>query len=91
MNKLGRAILLVVALLARPQSIDAVTFTGTNQPCNAADFALNVGPGSTNLAVSINGLPSAYSYLLLKAGGTPSETNYDFRAVQNMVSNAINL
>src|SRR5262249_9340402 len=65
----------VLALLSR--NVSAQTFVGTNQPGTFQDFPLTVSAGATNLAISIGGSSTTFSDLLLKAGGAPSDTNFD--------------
>lgn len=67
------------------------TLTGTNQPGAAMDFSIPLGPGATNLSLSVAGTASSYSQLLLRAGVAPSATNYDYIALQTGQGNAINL
>src|SRR5438128_3398407 len=84
-----RLILYVSGLLAL--NLSAQTFSGTNAPGAFQDFPLSVGAGATNLAVTITGSPTAFSYLLIKAGGAPSDISYDFIALANGAANSINL
>ncbi len=84
-----RLILYVSALLTL--NLSAQTFSGTNAPGTFQDFALSLGPGATNLAITVPGTASAFSHLLLKAGGAPSDTSYDFIALANGEANSINL
>jgi len=37
-----------------------------------------VGAGATNLSLVVSNKRTAYSYLLLKKGGTPTDTVFDF-------------
>lgn len=69
----------------------AQNFTGTNAPGGFTDIPLSVGPGATNLAISVNGTATTFSYLLLKAGSAPNESDYDFRAALDGSTNFINL
>lgn len=85
------SLVLLLAALAIPAAVNAITFTGTNAPGTTQDFAIPVSPGTTNLAISVNGSAGAYSHLLLKAVTAPSATDYDFIAAQNSTGNAINL
>jgi len=69
----------------------AQVFTGVNSPGGFQDFPFTTGAGATNLAITIPGSPTAFSHLLLKAGATPSDTNYDFIALADGTTNVINL
>lgn len=83
--------LLTLFLVARNSSAQSYTITGTNQPGTTTDIPITLVPGSTNLSVSVAGSGAAYSHLLLKAGATPNDLDYDFGAAQNGTTNAINL
>src|SRR6266404_9819811 len=67
------------------------TFNGTNASGAFQDFNITTGPGATNLSLTVGGSASAYSYLLLKKGVAPSNTSYDYIALANGQTNAINL
>jgi hypothetical protein len=67
------------------------TLTGTNQPGTTTDFAIPLPAGTTNLSFSVAGNNTTYSHLLLKAGATPNDLDYDFIAAQNGATNALNL
>src|SRR6185369_12735146 len=69
----------------------AQTFTGVNAPGGFQDFPLTIGPGATNLAITLPGTTNSFSHLLLKRGVAPSDTSYDFIALANGQTNAINL
>jgi len=69
----------------------AQTFFGTNAPGTAQDFAFTIAPGATNLSVTVAGTATNFSHLLLKKGGTPSDSDFDFIAQLDGVTNAINL
>ncbi len=67
------------------------SFTGTNAPGAFQDFPLSLRPAATNLAIVVPGNSTTFSWLLLKKGATPSDTDYDFIALANGQTNAINL
>ena len=91
MKTLRTLLCLAGALLAQPGVLNAITLTGTNQPGVASFFQVAVAAGTTNLAISVNGNASAFSYLSLKAGAVPGTGDFDFSAAQSSTSNAINL
>jgi len=59
---------------------DAQTFVGTNAPGQGSNYTFTVGTGATNLSLVVSNSAAAYSYLLLKNGGTPTDTVFDFAA-----------
>ncbi|MGH7972285.1 MAG: hypothetical protein ACREIC_26535, partial [Limisphaerales bacterium] len=67
------------------------TFLGTNAPGTGTDFTFTIGAGATNLSLVISNSAVAYSYLLLKNGGTPTDTVFDFASRLNGQTNEINL
>ncbi len=68
------------------------TFTGTNAPGGGTNFSFSVPAGATNLSLVISNSAPAYSYLLLKRGGTASDSVFDFASrLSGAVSNQINL
>ena len=69
----------------------AASYSGSNVPGAWQDFALSPAAGATNLSLSVAGTPAAYSHLLLKRGGPPGPTDYDFAAKLNGQGNAIHL
>ncbi|MBI5384190.1 MAG: LamG domain-containing protein [Verrucomicrobia bacterium] len=69
----------------------AQTFVGTNQPGQATDFTFTLGAGTTNLSLVVSNDASEWSYLLLKRGGLPSDTDYDFASRLDRTNNQINL
>ena len=88
-STLLRRALFLALLTASP--VLAQSFSGVNSPGGFQDFPFSTGVGATNLAITLPGTPSAFSHLLLKAGGSPSDTNYDFIALANGTTNVINL
>ncbi len=71
-------------------------FVGTNAPGAASNFAFTNPVAVTNLSLTIsNNTGGAFSHLLLKQGGTPTDSDYDFIAqldgAPSSVTNAINL
>ena len=81
----------IYALLSWVGSGSAQDFAGTNSPGGFTDIAFTVGVGATNLSLSVAGAATTFSHLLLKAGATPSNSSFDFRAAQDGQTNAINL
>ncbi len=67
------------------------TYQGTNQPGQGANFAVSLSAGATNLSLVVSNSASAYSYLLLKKGGTASDTDFDFAARLAGQTNRLNL
>jgi hypothetical protein len=84
--RLGLTLAVLTGLNAMAQ-----TFTGVNTPGGFQDFPLTIGPGATNLAITVPGTTNSFSHLLLKRGVAPSDTSYDFIALANGQTNAINL
>src|SRR5262245_5592390 len=81
----------LLALLLSGLKVSSQTFTGTNPSGTFQDFAFSVGGTATNLAITIPGSTNVFSHLLLKKGAAPSDTSYDFIALANNQTNAINL
>ena len=69
----------------------AQNFIGTNNSGAGTNFNFTVGAGATNLSLVVSNSSTAYSYLLLKNGGTPTDTSFDFAARLNGATNEINL
>ena len=78
-------------LLAGVLSVSAQTFVGTNSPGQGSNFTFTVVAGATNLSVVVSNNATAYSCLLLKKGGTPTDTIFDFAARLDGQTNEINL
>lgn len=55
------------------------------------DFPITIPASVTNVAISVGGTASTYSHLLLRAGATPTDANYDFIAARDGQANALNL
>ena len=72
-------------------SVSAQPFAGTNAPGTGSNYTFTVGAGATNLSLVISNNATAYSYLLLKKGGTPTDTSFDYAARLNGATNEINL
>jgi large repetitive protein len=90
-NAIAKTLLVFFGLACFTQATFAINFPGTNAPGATSDFPFTTGAGATNLSLTISNTLTAYSHLLLKAGGTPSDTNYDFIAQIDGPTNAINL
>src|SRR5580765_3961274 len=71
--------------------VSAQPFVGTNAPGTGSNYTFTVGVGATNLSLVISNTASAYSYLLLKNGGTPTDTVFDWAARLTGATNEINL
>ncbi|MDW8382549.1 MAG: LamG-like jellyroll fold domain-containing protein [Verrucomicrobiota bacterium] len=69
----------------------AQTFVGTNSPGTGTDFVITLGVGSTNLSLVVSNSGTAWSHLLLKRGGAPTDANFDFISRLDGVNNRINL
>lgn len=67
------------------------SFVGTNAPGTATNFSFTVPAGTTNLSLVVSNNAAAYSYLLLKKGGTPTDTDFDFISRLNGRTNQVNL
>src|SRR4030095_5246470 len=65
------------ALLAT-SSVFAQVFTGTNAPGAGQNFSFSVGPGVTNLALTVPGSAAGYSSIYLRKGSAPDRVVYDF-------------
>ena len=72
-------------------SASGQTFVGTNSPGQGTNYTFTIGAGATNLSLVISNNASAYSYLLVKRGGTPTDTFFDFAARLDGQTNEINL
>ena len=82
----------LLALLTLSPLLPAQTFVGTNQPGGATNFTFTLPAGVTNLSLTISNTATAFSHLLLKKGGEPTDTDADFAArVNGKFTNAINL
>lgn len=72
-------------------SVGAQIFSGTNAPGSDTNFNFNIGAGATNLALVISNSANAWSHLLLKKGGTPTDHDFDFIARLDGKTNVIAL
>ena len=81
---------LSLVLLAAVNS-HAQLFPGTNSPGQGTNYTFTLGAGATNLSLVISNSATTYSYLLLKAGGTPTDTTFDFASRLTGQTNEINL
>lgn len=83
---------LLFLLLCQPSlRLAAQSFVGTNAPGGATNFNFNVSVGATNLSLVVSNSANTYSYLLVKRGGTPTDTDFDFVSRVNGRTNHINL
>ena len=69
--------LLVMASLAS-FSVLADDFNGTNSPGTGTNFTFSLAPDATNLSLTVPGSSGAWSWLLLKKGGDPTDVDFDF-------------
>ena len=67
------------------------SFVGTNAPGQGSNFVFSIGPETTNFSLLISNNATAYSYLFLKRGGVPADTDFDYTARLVGQTNAINL
>ncbi|HWY29523.1 MAG TPA: hypothetical protein VNX46_02135, partial [Candidatus Acidoferrum sp.] len=90
--KLNRLCFLSLGLLLLvPFGAGAQTFVGTNAPGQGTNYSFTLSAGATNLSLVISNSSTTYSYLYLKAGGTPTVTSFDFAATLTGQTNEINL
>jgi hypothetical protein len=87
----GRSLLLLALLAFGAGSTSAQTFSGNNAPGAFQDFTITIGAAASNVCVTVPGSATPFSHLLLKRGGAPSYTDFDFIALQDGRTNAINL
>src|ERR1700733_1370149 len=78
-------------LLLASLGAGAQTFVGTNAPGQGTNYTFSLSSGATNLSLVISNSSTTYSYLYLKAGGTPTVTSFDFAATLTGQTNEINL
>ena len=71
--------------------VSSQTFVGTNAPGAATNYSITVPAGSTNLSLVVSNTAAVYSHLLVKKGGTPTDTDFDFISRLNGQGNQINL
>jgi hypothetical protein len=69
----------------------AQTFSGTNAPNSGSNFSFPVGAGATNLSLVISNNATSFSHLLLKRGGVPTSSDFDFIARLDGATNQISL
>ena len=73
------------------QLASAQSFIGTNAPGGATNYSLTIPITATNVSLVISNNATAYSHLLLKRNGTPTDTDFDFISRLNGRTNQINL
>lgn len=69
----------------------AQVFTGTQAPNTYSEFVVTFGSAVTNVSFVVPGTSSAYSWLLIKKGTAPTDTQYDFSSRVNGQTNALHL
>src|SRR6476646_2425648 len=84
-------LLLFVILLCPSAVLRAQTFVGTNSPEQGSNYTFSTTAAATNLSLVISNSAGAYSYLMLKKGATPTDTDFDFVARVSGQTNEINL
>jgi hypothetical protein len=90
MKTLLRLLVLVSAICAFVPAFGQ-SFVGTNSPGAGSNFTFTLTAGATNLAVVVSNNATAYSYVLIEDGGTPTDTSFEFIARLNGQTNEINL
>jgi hypothetical protein len=92
MKSLSSSLKLALSLtLAAAATAAGQTFVGTNAPGAGTNYTFTTGAGATNLSLVVSNSATVYSYLLLKFGGTPTDTVFDFAARLDGQTNEINL
>ncbi len=85
-------LLTIGLLLGASRGAQAQTyFAGTNAPGQSTNYSFTLSAGATNLSLVISNSATTYSYLYLKAGGTPTPTSYDYVSRLVGLTNEINL
>ena len=82
---------LICLFLLSTMKVAAQPFTGTNSPNSGKNFSFAIGSGVTNLSLILSNNATTYSYLFLKKGGTPTDTDFDYAARLNGQTNQISL
>lgn len=90
-HPLLRTSILITSLVCSLVCARAQTFSGTNAPGASTDFVLQVGAGTTNIALTVSGSATAFSHILLKSGVTASDSNYDFISQLDGQTNTLNI
>ena len=90
-NFLLRVITVIVAIVSTFDCARAQTFTGTNSTGTASDFSIQVGAGTTNIALTVGGSATTFSHLLLKSGVPANDSNYDFISQLDGQTNTLNI
>ena len=80
-----------IGLLLFGSPIHAQTFVGTNSPGAGSDFTFSVPAGATNLSLSLSNTAASWSYLLLKRGAPPTDTDFDFISRLDGAANQLNV
>ena len=83
--------LVVLPALCAVVSAHGQTFLGTNSPGTGSNYTFTLAAGATNLSLVVSNSAASYSYLLLKKGGTPTDSSFDFIARLDGQTNEINL
>src|SRR5881394_1253616 len=93
MSAIGRyyraSVIFCLCLLAG--SAMGQSLVGTNAPGTARNYTFTLVAGVTNFSLVVSGSVSRFSYLLVKKGGTASDTNYDFSSTWDYTTNSIYL
>ena len=67
------------------------SFVGTNAPGTGTNFSFTLNAAATNLSLVVSNTTTNTAWLLLKRGGTPTDTDFDFISRMNGRTNHINL
>jgi len=66
-------------------------FSGANDPGGSTVFTFDVPANTSGISVRVDNDPAAFSQLLLKRGGTPDSTDYDYATRAYPSETALNL
>jgi large repetitive protein len=88
---LHRVLPAALVLCCAAPALAQTYLTGVNAPGATHDYPLTIGASTTNLSLTVAGSAATFSHLLLKKGGTPSDTDFDFIAAADGQTNALNL
>ena len=73
------------------QTLAAQNLSGTNAPGGGTNFSITIPAGATNFSLIVSNNGAAYSHLLLKKNGTPTDADFDFISRLNGRTNQVNL
>lgn len=78
------------SILPMPEARGQI-FAGTNAPGQGTNFNFTAEAGATNFSLVISNSANVYSYLLLKPGGVPTDTDFSWVSRLSGRTNQINL